>query len=387
VPGEPADGREPDQPAPPDLARLIAGVVAFGLLMLGGLGVLMLGPNVAPDEQPLSSSGDVVAHVIMRPDASQALLVRRGNVDAITVGEDGQFVKFQPTARPADVNGDGRRDLAIYGWTGGMHCCFTHFIFDGVTGAVLGSFEQAGDTPAQLVRLRDEQERAVLVIDDTASRDLLETGADQDGSMIEPPWPTSRAIAVVGWNRTAGRLTLDRDLMAAGGPDLPAPYWQSQPDLAQAVTAKTGAEGFEPPRGLLQRGELARSYKTWLDTLQAAMIASVGSPSPAVEPVRAYLDEMVYKGQARAAIAQIYAATRAARPPASDPSPATMPAPAPGEAVELLQPSQAAPGGDMNVTEAIVVSYLRDIRASPWFADLDTMNGGALSTPPAPAAP
>ncbi|MCU0881638.1 MAG: hypothetical protein MUF14_03100, partial [Hyphomonadaceae bacterium] len=329
---------------------------------------------------------------------------------------DGQFVKFQPTARPADVNGDGKRDLAIYGWTGGMHCCFTHFIIDGMTGTVLGSFEQAGDTPAQLVRLQDRPERAVLVIDDTASRDLAELADEPaDAASSGPAWPSSRAIAIVGWNRVANRLALDQELMASSGPDLPAPYWQSQPALAQAVAAKTGADGFEPPRGLLQRGELSRSYKIWLETLHDAMSESVRSQAPAAEPVRAYLDEMVYKGHAQAAFAQIETASRRAT---SDTAPPERAAPdvtdpeATGQAVASGRPDAASapvdPPAGLTATTgqtrpaatpqpvtlappgavtAIVSAYLRDLRASPWFADLDRMNGGALSRPPAIAVP
>jgi hypothetical protein len=372
---------ESSQTAPsadgPDLARLMAGVMAFGLLILGGVGVLILGPQVGPDEQPLATAGDLTTHVIMRDDGFQSLAIRNQRQEIARVGDNGGFVKFQPTARPADINGDGQRDLAIYGWTGGMHCCFTHFLIDGTTGALLGQFDQKGDTPAQLIRLNGQDRRAVMVIDDSAqaSRAIALTS---DTGEASPPLPQGKAIALVGWDPSSQRITLDPSLMVASGPDLPAPFWQSHPALADAVAAKTGSEGFQPPGGLLRRGDIGRAYQEWFSALEASMQANVRSAQPLQEPVRDYLDEMIYKGQASEGFARVRAASQALSASSDTAQAAQSP--------DRLEPDSASaetasPASAAAFVEQTIGLHIASLKQSPWYQELDRINRGALTSP------
>jgi hypothetical protein len=342
------------KPGPVDFGRLMAGALALILLILGGAAVLMLQPEGLDSGQPLASSGDITANIVMKDDGTQSLVLRNSTTDVTEVGADGAFVQFQPTARPADLDGDGIRDLAIYGWTGGMACCFTHFVFKGSDGSLLGSFEQSGNTPAQLVRLAGSG-GAVLIVSSTGSEPTAQ------GSALEP-----FGTFLVSWNRELQRLALDRGLMKATSLQTPAPFWATQDPVAQAVSGKTGSESFHPPQGILGRGEVASAYAQWFDALTQAMVASASGTSLTTDPIRRFLDEATFKGQFSAGVQAVRAA--AAKPADAAPAEAGAPEVAPGE-------QAARPRPDI---DQLVANYRRDLQSSPWIDDLDRLNDGAL---------
>lgn len=342
------------KPGPVDFGRLMAGALALILLILGGAAVLMLQPEGLDSGQPLASSGNITANVVMKDDGTQSLVLRNGTTDVVEVGADGSFVQFQPTARPADLDGDGVKDLAIYGWTGGMSCCFTHFVFKGSDGALLGSFEQSGNSPAQLVRLAGT-EGAVLIVSSASGKTAEQNSA-----------PEAIGTFLVSWDNELQRLALDQGLMKATSLQTPAPFWATQDALAQAVSGKTGAESFHPPQGILGRGEVASAYAQWFDALAQAMVASASGTSATTDPIRWFLDEATFKGQFVAGVDAVRSA--AARP--ADAAQAEAGAP---EAAAAEQAARPRPDIDQ-----LVASYRRDLQSSPWIDDLDRLNGGAL---------
>ena len=107
----------------------------------------------------------------------------------------------------ADLTGDGRSDMMVTSWSGGAHCCFTHYIFELEPKLRLKATLNDGDTDLGHFEDLDHNGRYFYVADEIWSY-----------------WPASFAGSVshkviLKWDKDRFRLDLDRMRYSAPTPE------------------------------------------------------------------------------------------------------------------------------------------------------------------------
>lgn len=119
----------------------------------------------------------------------------------------------------ADLTGDGRSDMMVTSWSGGAHCCFTHYIFELEPELRLKATLNDGDTDLGHFEDLDHNGRLFYVTDEIWSY-----------------WPASFAGSVshkviLKWDKDRFRLDLDRMKYSAPTPQ----QWKDALKDADAV--------------------------------------------------------------------------------------------------------------------------------------------------------
>lgn len=317
-------------------------LVALAALVAAGVaGIWLLGNDrTATPGRPLGAAGDLklVARAAREGETMEVWkgadrLVRLGVTDAE------RFQRFEMTSQDINVGGGPAPDLVVYGWTGGMHCCITHFVVDGDSGALLGRIEQGDGEPARFVAPERSQGRqaspAVMPVWD-------DVGAGQYGTMATSPL----GRVLVNWQGEAG-FGLDLAAMRASGPDAPPAFWTTNPALVAALIDQGGSGDFVPEAATGTRGGVARSYQAWLGRLRADLAAARLDPvSPeSFIPLARFLNAYAYKGQFDAGLAE----------------------------------ARRLAGGQQPEFEEALRHWIVVLAESRWFGDLDRLNDGALA--------
>lgn len=323
--------------AGPGLFAVVAVLVAAGAAGIWALGVsgpgegrLLAGSTDAP--------GDGTLRLVARKAGNGEIVeVRRGRerLERLGVDDAVRFQRFELTSDRLDVGGGPAPDVVIYGWTGGMACCITHFVIDGDSGRLLGRIEQgAGDPSAFVAPAEGSSGRALMpLMDDVAA------GA-YGGAEAETPM----GRVLVGWLPQEQRFGLDLAAMRAQRDDAPPAYWTANPGLAMTLLDTAAGGAVEPGAG---RGAMARAYADWVDAQMRALREAKLDPTSASSflPLARVLDAYVYKGRLEAGLARI----------------------------RVLKADEA------EGLEAGLKQYFAVLAESRWFDDLDRLNNGALT--------
>lgn len=328
------------------LGRGSAGPGLFGLVAVlvaaGAAGIWALGAAGPGEGRLLAGSTDAPGDESLRLVARKAgdgeiVEVRRGRerLERLGVDDAVRFERFELTSDRLDVGGGPAPDVVIYGWTGGMACCITHFVIDGDSGRLLGRIEQgAGDPSAFVPPAEGSSGRPLMpLMDDVAA------GA-YGGSEAETPM----GRVLVGWLPQERRFGLDLDAMRAQRGDAPPAYWTANPGLAMILLDTAAGGAVERGAG---RGAMARAYADWVEAQVGALRDATLDPlDPAsFVPLARVLDAYVYKGRVEAGLVRI-------------------------RALKADQPEGL---------EAGLKQYFAVLAESRWFDDLDRLNNGALT--------
>jgi hypothetical protein len=318
-------------------SRPAALVAVLALLVGGAAGIWFLGLRPQEPGRELGTAGEVRLVAKAARDG-ETMEVWRGaeRLSRLGVADTGRFQRFEMTSDSVNVGGGPAADLVVYGWTGGMHCCITHFVVDGDTGALLGRIEQGDGDPASFVAPeRGSAGQAVMPLWDDA-------GQGQYG----PEYSSPLGRVLVSWRGTGG-FGLDAAAMKASGPDAPPAFWATNPALVQALIDQGIEADFLPESPKAGRGGMSRAYLAWLERLERELGSAtlVAEDAGSFVPLARLLNAYVYKGQAAAGVAEV----------------------------------RRIAGGQGEALEAGLRHYFAVLGQSRWFADLDRLNGGALT--------
>lgn len=347
-----ADARKPEGRASGrDWGRVAAVILAAATVAAGATGVWLLRPKPVVDGRPLGEFQGLRLTAVPTREG-ETLEVHKGGERVASIAgvisRDGAerlaFTRVDVESQPMDVANGPEAEVLAFGWTGGAHCCITHFVFDGASGGLLGRIDQGnGDPSSFLLSPRPRAARAVMPLVDDAAAHVY-------GSFAGSPMPR----IMVSWN---GReFGLDAARMAAESPDGPPAYLSLDPPIVAHIAAEDFPGDFKPPEAAA-RGDVARAYAAHVEGLRAAMASStpdVADPQTLL-PMAEFLNEQVYKGHAKAGIAAVRDAL------AADPARA----------------------------EAALAFYADALTKSRWLDDLDRLNAAPLATllAPSPAQP
>lgn len=317
---------------------LLVAAGAAGIWALGvagpGEGRLLAGSTDLAGDQPDAKTLRLVAR---KAGDGEIVEVRRGRdrLERLGVDDAVRFQRFELTSDQLDVGGGPAPDVVIYGWTGGMACCITHFVIDGDSGRLLGRIEQGAGDPSVFVPPAEGSTGRPLMplMDDVAAGAYGGSEADT---------PMGRVL--VGWLPQEGRFGLDLAAMRAVRDDAPPAYWTANPGLAISLLDTAAGGAVEPGAG---RGAMARAYAGWIEAqMQALRGARLDPTDPAsFVPLARVLDAYVYKGRVEAGLSRI----------------------------RSLKADQA------EGLEVGLKQYFLVLAESRWFADLDRLNNGALT--------
>lgn len=321
--------------------RGLFAVVAV-LVAAGAAGIWALDVAAPGEGRLLAGSTDLpgadeLRLVARKSGEGEIVEVRRGRerLERLGVDDAVRFQRFELTSDQLDVGGGPAPDVVIYGWTGGMACCITHFVIDGDSGRLLGRIEQgAGDPSAFVPPAEGSSGRPLMpLMDDVAAGDYA-------GSEAETPM----GRVLVGWLPQERRFGLDLAAMRAERDDAPPAYWTANPGLATALLDTAAGGTVEAAAG---RGAMARAYASWIDSqMRALRNTTLDATNPAsFVPLARVLDAYVYKGRVDAGLARIRALK-----------------------------AEEAEGLDAGLKQYFLV-----LAESRWFADLDRLNNGALT--------
>jgi len=303
-------------------------------VILGCVGVIvtLLLPKPAFEGRLVGQIGDVHIYAVPLTSNEESLVVWRGGrkLDALPVNPANSVQQFDLSSSDRQVAGTRHPDLVVDGWSGGVHCCLTRFVFDGPTGALIGKLSLGGSGASRFVPLKrsDPYPAAFLAFDDMT----LNGQSELSGAPLAP-------ILVVWRGKNFGLYV---EAMKATTPDSPPPYLlgtdfqEAQLELATAVSAE--------PSGT--RGDIAQALEQSAQTRLAEMQAAVLNPDDAKSfaPLISFLNDYVYKGQAEAGVA-------------------------------LVEKAHAASPDALRIA---LQTYAEQVRQSQWLLDLDRLNDDKL---------
>ena len=324
----------PSSPRHTDHFRAILTKLAVTGFILGCVAVVvtLLLPKPVYEGRLVGQIGDVHIYAVPTNADQESLVVWHGGrkLDALPADPNNPIQQFDLSSADRQAAGTRHPDLVVDGWSGGMHCCLTRFVFDGPTGKLIGKLSLGSSGASRFVPLKrtEQYPAAFLAFDDMT----FDGQSELSGAPLAP-------ILVV-WQ--GQRFGLYREAMKATTPETPTPYLlssdfqEAQLELATTVSAE--------PAGT--RGEIAQALDLAAQTRLADMQAAVLDPQdpPSFAPLIGFLNEYVYKGQAETG----FAAVRKAHE----------------ETPESLRPA--------------LVTYATLLRKSQWFDDLNRLNDGKL---------
>jgi hypothetical protein len=335
---------EPNQSKPtlakkgPDVGQITAMLATTILIGLAGWGIWVLQPKKPTQGRPVGEVGAIQLRAEPLRKGGEDFSVWRGTTLTFKTPEamSGNFQRVEVSSTDINVAGGPEPDLVVYGWTGGAHCCFMRFVFDGKTGKLLGQFDLGNsDGSAFVVPRNDGASRGIMVaVDDVF--------ANHFGSFAGSPM----GRILIAWNGQG--FGLDTKRMAAASADGPPTYFTSDPDLSVlSVTSDLSEESEAVSDSSNNRGDQAARYQSQLADLKSELEAS----PPRLEareswvPMLEVLNDYVYKGQAEAGVRFL----------------------------------SARFGEDPDLLGTILGSYFAKLKESRWFGDLDALNNGKLS--------
>lgn len=339
---------------------------ALALITGGAVVVWKLQPEAPVEGRPLGEANGYQIIAVPARDGEELVVLRDGK--RLAVGQPAKpepgsevlgFTRVEMSDASLNVGGGPEPDIVAYGWTGGMHCCITHFVFDGGRGRLLGTIEQGNGDPAAFVHApRGGAASAVMPLFDDAAAHVY-------GSFAGSPMPR----IVVAWD--GRRFGLDIARMRAETADGPPPWIAQDQPLLDAMAAAGFEDDFKPPP-TPSRGDLARAYGAHVEGLRAAMAETAPNAADpqTLVPLATYLNEQVYKGQAVAGVASVSAALAAIEALADNGD-------SPDDPDRAASQTQGA-GAEQDNVRAALAFYFETLSASRWLADLDTLNNGAL---------
>lgn len=312
------------------LAKLA--MVGFVLGCMGVVVTLLL-PKPDYEGRLVGQIGDIHAYAIPTSETEETLVVWHGSrkLAPQKLDQIGSIQQFDLSSADRQAAGTRHPDLVIDGWSGGMHCCLTRFIFDGPSGKPIGKVALGGSSASRFVPLgRSEPfSAAFLAFDDvTLDGQSFELGA-------------SLAPIVVAWNGT--RFSLFLEAMKATTAESHAPFLLS--DTFQEAQLELDSTVELSDAGA--KGDRAKALDLAASTRAAAMAAAQLDPSDATSfaPLTEFLNDYVYKGQAEAGLAAVRNAH-----------------------VKTPEALRAA-----------LMTYATLLRQSQWFDDLNRLNDGKLA--------
>ena len=267
-------------------------LAVIGVIM-GCVGVIvtLLLPKPAYEGRLVGQLGAVHIYAVPINADEESLVVWHGGrrLADLPVDPDDPIQQFDLSSADRQAGGTRHPDLVVDGWSGGMHCCLTRFVFDGPTGKLIGKLSLGGSGASRFVPLtrEDPYPAAFLAFDDMT----LDGQSEISGAPLAP-------ILVVWRGKNFG---LFLEAMKATTPDSPSPYLlgtdfqEAQLELATTVSAE--------PAGT--RGDVAQALDQAAQARLAEMQAAVLNPKDArsFAPLIGFLNDYVYKGQAEAGFA------------------------------------------------------------------------------------
>jgi len=336
------DDPKPSNPQQGQCKPRLSGILAPILMKLAVMGVIfgcvgvviaLLMPKPNYEGRLVGEIGNVHIYAVPLTISEEGLVVWHGGrkLDALPTAPDNPVQQFDLSSSDRQAAGTRHSDLVVDGWSGGMHCCLTRFVFDGPTGALIGKLSLGGSGASRFVPLKrtDPYPAAFLATDDLT----LDGQSELSGTPLAP-------ILVVWRGKNFG---LYLEAMKATTPDSPPPYLlkadfqEAQLELATIVSAE--------PAGT--RGDIAQALDQVAQIRLAEMTSAVLTPQDvtSIAPLYVFLNEYVYKGQAEAGFA-------------------------------LVEKAHAA---SPDVLKAALQTYAAQLRRSQWLVDLDRLNDGKLT--------
>ena len=313
----------------PTLMKLaVIGVI----LGCAGVVVALLMPKPNYEGRLVGQIGDVHIYAVPLTSNEESLVIWRGGrkLDALPADPDNPIQHFDLSSSDRQAAGTRHPDLVVDGWSGGMHCCLTRFVFDGPTGALIGKLSLGGSAASRFVPLKrtDPYPAAFLAYDDVT----LDGQSEISGAPLAP-------ILVVWRGKNFG---LYLEAMKATTPDSPPPYLlaiefeEAQLELTTTVSAE--------PAGT--RGDIAKALNQAAQDRLTQMQSATLNPEDAKSfaPLTGFLNDYVYKGQAEAGFA-------------------------------LVKKAHATSPEALSVA---LRTYAEQMRQSQWLADLNGLNDGKL---------
>lgn len=315
------------------LSPILMKLAIIGVI-LGCVGVVvaLLMPKPNYEGRLVGQIGDVHIYAVPLTSNEESLVVWHGGrkLDALPADPDNPIQQFDLSSSDRQAAGTRHSDLVVDGWSGGMHCCLTRFVFDGRTGALIGKLSLGGSAASRFVplKLAAPYPAAFLAHDDPT----LDGRAEISGAPLAP-------ILVVWREKNFG---LYAEAMKATTPDSPPPYLlgtdfeEARLELATTVSAEaTGT-----------RGDIAQALNEAAQDRLTQMQAATLNPEDtrSFAPLNGFLNDYIYKGQAEAGVA-------------------------------LVKKAHAATPDALSVA---LQTYAEQMRQSQWLQDLNGLNDGKL---------
>lgn len=324
-----------DLPRPSGILAPVFMKLAVIGVILGCVGVLiaLLMPKPNYEGRLVGQIGDVHIYAVPLTAHEESLVVWHGGrkLDAFPTDPNNPIQQFDLSSSDRQAVGTRHPDLVVDGWSGGMHCCLTRFVFDGPTGALMGKLPLGGSGASRFVPLKrsDPYPAAFLAIDDMT----LNGQSEESGVPLAP-------ILVVWRGKNFGLYV---EAMKATTPDSPPPYLlktdfeEAQLELATSISAE--------PAGT--RGDIAQALDQAAQIRSAEMTSAVLNPQNVTSfaPLYVFLNDYVYKGQAEAGFA-------------------------------LVEKAHAA---SPDALKTALRTYVSQVRQSQWLPDLHRLNDGKLA--------
>jgi hypothetical protein len=332
LPIDPQQGpssRPPSGTFPPIFVKLAVIGVIFGCV---GVIVTLLMPKPAYEGRLVGQSGDVHIYAVPTNADAESLAVWHvaRKLDALPADPDNPIQQFDLSSSDRQAAGTRHPDLVVDGWSGGMHCCLTRFVFDGPTGKLIGSLSLGSSSASRFIPLNhtDRYPAAFLAYDDAT----LDGQSEISGTPLAP-------ILVVWRGKNFGLFI---EAMKATTADSPSPYLlrpdfeEARLELATTVRAETAGT----------RGDVAKALNQEAQDRLAQMKAATLNPEDAktFAPLIRFLNDYVYKGQAEAGVA-------------------------------IVKHAHAASPDALSVA---LQTYAEQVRQSQWIGDLNVLNDGKL---------
>lgn len=303
-------------------------------VMLGCVGVVvtLLQPKPAYEGRLVGEIGDVRIYAVPTAESEESLVVWRGGKKLALrpKATENPILQFDLSSADRQAVGSRHPDLVVDGWSGGMHCCLTRFIYDGPTGKFVAKLPLGGSGASRFVPLprSDSFAAAFLAFDDVT----LDGESLRLGTYLPP-------ILLV-WKGTSFGLYLDA--MKATTPESHAPFLLAEAFEEAQLELGSGLQVTESG----SKGDLAKTLDLTAAARKTAMEAAALDPSNATSftPLFGFLNEFVYKGQAAAGFTAV-------------------------------QNAQAA---TPEALRTALITYATLLRRSQWFDDLNRLNDGQL---------
>jgi hypothetical protein len=315
------------------LSPLLVKLAVIGVILgCAGVVVALLMPKPNYEGRLVGQIGDVHIYAVPLTSNEESLVIWHGGrkLDALLADPDNPIQQFDLSSSDRQAAGTRHPDLVVDGWSGGMHCCLTRFVFDGPTGALIGKLSLGGSAASRFVPLKraDRYPAAFLAYDDPT----LDGQSEISGAPLAP-------ILVVWRGKSFG---LYAEAMKATTPDSPPPYLlaiefeEAQLELTTTVSAE--------PAGT--RGDIAKALNQAAQDRLTQMQSATLNPEDAKSfaPLTGFLNDYVYKGQAEAGFA-------------------------------LVKKAHATSPEALSVA---LETYAEQMRQSQWLEDLNGLNDGKL---------